>query len=362
MIKIVAPISSILARTRIFKLSQYLIGKNKEFSFWGWERVIGESKEEIKHDFDRQYLISGGGYGGRLTYLYYFYWVFKVFFKTLFDKSDNYYCLGFESAFPVYMASKFRKLSYFYDDADRFSMIFGENARILRNIEQLVSKNSTVHIVPNILRYPDFKCIDKIMEVKNFPSETQLCLAETVEPKEIVKQKYPYFNFDSKIVYVNGWISNVRGIDILHEVAKSLIANNENINFIVAGKVDTDEGRRFIALDNVFYIGNLKNHEAISIYEICDYVFTYYRPDSKINLFAESNKWGDALVKKVKIIVNSEVITANDLIKDGFARGFSYYDVESLTEYLKGFNEEYPTQHIETYSFEEKLNIVFDKL
>ena len=63
---IVAPISSLSKRTRLYKLAVFLHTNNiKSIVHIGWERIKGERKEiELGFKIDKKIIQTGGGYGG----------------------------------------------------------------------------------------------------------------------------------------------------------------------------------------------------------------------------------------------------------------------------------------------------------
>jgi hypothetical protein len=127
-INIIAPLSSLSERTRLYKLSVFL---NKtlgyeEVTHVGWERIPGE-REEKRLDFqiNKNIILEGGGYGTSKVKKLYFLWLIKTLFHCFkFNKNDVVWALGFESAFPAMLVSKIKGFKVVFDDADRFSMIF----------------------------------------------------------------------------------------------------------------------------------------------------------------------------------------------------------------------------------------------
>ena len=87
----------------------------------------------------------------------YFLWMLKVFFNSFSIKKDDVvWALGFESAFPLLLMSKIKGYKVYFDDADRFSMLF-KLPKILTNViaylEKITSRNSFKHIIPVKERY-----------------------------------------------------------------------------------------------------------------------------------------------------------------------------------------------------------------
>ncbi|NQY07871.1 MAG: hypothetical protein HRT68_17160, partial [Flavobacteriaceae bacterium] len=182
-INIIAPLSSLSERTRLYKLSIFLNKKlgYEELTHIGWERIEGE-REEKRLDFkiNKKIILKGGGYGTSKVKPLYFLWLIKSFFYALkLNKKDIVWALGFESAFPAMMASKIIGFQVVFDDADRFSMIFnfpGPVNSLIRYLEKVTSRNVAYHVVPGKQRY-DFSS-KKFFELKNTPSQSQLEIAK----------------------------------------------------------------------------------------------------------------------------------------------------------------------------------------
>ncbi|WAG26818.1 hypothetical protein EEA47_10935 [Vibrio alginolyticus] len=361
---IVAPLSSISKRTRLYKLVSFLFcNSDVTVKHVGWERVEGEKEEVYFNDnIEKDILIKGGGYGGRKVKLMYFLWFAKVFLKGFsFKKGDVVWALGFESSFPLLLSSKIIGYKVVFDDADRFSMLFKLPSPfdcLLSFLEKITSRNVYKHIIPSIERY-DFES-DKFYLVKNIPSKVEIDKAKELKPKV------------SKIecgltININGWLGAGRGMSVILDLAKEL--ESYPVYFILAGKLDCQEALELSQLDKVRYIGSVTNSEALSTYLNSDLVFTYYDPKVEINRYAESNKWGDAIKFNNGIIVNSEVITAKRLIEEQVTISCNYNDLDGLKLSILSLLEN-PQRlqsikdrlgNIEEYNgyFEDKLALLF---
>lgn len=325
---IVAPLSSLSLRTRLYKLA-LLLHKIQcpKITHVGWERLAGEQEEyRIDFNIEKKILLTGGGYGSGRKHLY-FLWMIKVFFYGFtIKRNEIVWALGFESAFPLLLASKIKGFTLCFDDADRFSMLVKNYylRRTIKILEVFTSRRVYKHIIPTFERY-DFKS-DRFYLVSNVPSEDAIQKA-----KRIYDQK-EWKSFKLTI-NINGWLSRSRGICIALKVCDSL--KDDNIGFIMAGKLDCEEAIALSQRDNVQYLGEVSNEEALASYYASDLVFTYYDPISEINRYAASNKWGEALKTGVGILVNKEVISAQKLIDQEVAIGLAYHDLEGLIAEIK---------------------------
>ena len=329
-IKIVAPLSSLSERTRLYKLTLFLHDElgYEEISHVGWERIPGE-REEKRFDFeiDKKIILKGGGYGtGKVKWLY-FMWMIKTFFYCFkFKKNDVVWALGFESAFPAMLASKIKGFKVVFDDADRFSMIFKFPSivdKIIKFFEKRTSRNVTFHVVPGAERY-NFAS-KKFYVLKNTPSESQVEKAKQISENLEKPARF--------VININGWLGSGRGMREALSLVNQL--ENEDFKILLIGKLDCEAAEQLSQHKNVIYKGKLSNAETLANYFLSDLVFTYYDPKLEINQYAESNKWGDAIKTKIGIIVNEEVKSAKFIKENNLGIIVPYNDVDALISEIK---------------------------
>lgn len=302
---------------------------NCEIEFWGWKRlpeeVLGANLEGISQE---KALVKGGGYRSKLVRLLYLYWVLRVFITTLITAPPRVYCLGFETALPVWAASRFRRrISYIFDDADRLVLIWTlpkVAETFLVWLEKKVSRDSLAHIIPSEERY-NYKTA-KQYEVMNSPNREQIDEARMDVEADIA---------DGFNVYVNGWLDKTRGLKLMDEAAHILDKEGVDIAFNVAVGNLTDNSTTFLERNNVNYLGRLSHVESLKQYTKNDVVLTFYDPSVKINQYAIPNKWGDAVAMGTPIIVNEGVRTAKALLETGAAYSVAFSDPAALANLLK---------------------------
>lgn len=324
---IIAPCSSLFSRPRLAKVVKIAYLQKFEISFWGWNRDnVSIDEKDLEGFISNKKIILNNQKFYIAKKISYMIWIFLIFFKLIRkNNSGIIYSMGFETTLPIYIASKFKKIKFIFDDPDRFTKVH-YFPKILRKrieiIEQKISNASFFHIIPGLDRY-DFFNKNQIV-VKNFPSREDIKLAN----RKNMEKKSKCLS-----IYINGWLVDTRGIPIIYEVAKKLM-NNETINFIVAGRLGGKFSKKLVKLNNVKYFGKVSHVKALSLYRISDLVFTFYDPNYEINLYAESNKWGDAICMRVPILVNNKVKTAKYLRDNDVCFSFDYNDIDSIVELL----------------------------
>jgi len=362
---IVAPLSSISKRVRLFKLTKFLNNLGvKRFEHIAWEREKGESAEQgLNFELQKTIILRGGGHGGIKARLMYFPWMLKVFFKSFkIKKTDIVWVLGFESAFPMLLASKIKGFKMYFDDTDRFSMViqlpFPLN-KLIEKLEKITSRNVYKHIIPTKERY-DFES-DNFFILHNTPSRTEIDAAfDLYKQKEWIKARV--------IININGWLGESRGMAVALKLYEML--EKEDVGFILAGRLDCKAAELLVKKDKVQYLGRVSNAEALASYFASDFVFTYYDPKRKINQLAASNKWGDAIFTNTGIIVNNEVKTAAFFIENNVAISYPYNDKDGLANEIRAYCNN--SEKIETikeninnlqtkiFCFEEQLQNLFE--
>jgi len=333
---IIAPLSSLSRRTRLFKLAKYTLNLDKDINIIhvSWERNPGESVETQLDGslIEKTILQKGGGMGGSKVKIMYIFWMLKVFFYAFkIPRGSTVWALGFESAFPALLASKIKGYNLYFDDADRFSMLF-KWPRLIKSIlgffERFTSRNVYRHIVPGMSRY-DFES-GKFFILKNMPSKSELIQAKKIyEENEWPKSKI--------VINVNGWLDEGRGIQTALKISKHF--KEDQVHIILAGRLVCKAAEQLSEQDNVTYLGFVSNAHALASYFASDIVFTYFSPTDEVNLYAESNKWGDAIKTGCAIFVNSEVKSAQYLRDHDAALSLGYSNHAELINKIQAMLE-----------------------
>jgi hypothetical protein len=364
---VVAPLSSISKRLRLFKITKFLYNMGiNNFEHIAWERNTGECVEQgLSFSLKKTIILRGGGYGGFKVRLMYLLWMIKVFFISFkIKKTDIVWALGFESAFPLLLAKKIKGFKLYFDDADRFSMTFKSPFpinKLIEKMEIITSKNAYKHLIPVKERY-GFKS-DKFHILQNTPSKSEVDAALNLfQQQEWIKKKI--------VININGWLGNGRGMNVALQLYDEL--ENEDVGFILAGKLDCEAATQLALKEKVQYLGNVSNAQALASYFASDFVFTYYNPNVKINRLAASNKWGDAIFTDTGIIVNNEVLTSKGFSENGVTISFPYNDIKNLADEIRHYlynpdkknaiKSKIVQERSKISYFEEQLNSVFHSI
>lgn len=337
-----APLGNPSHRTRIVKFIKCYRPIFNDIYFLGWARNTAEKMARLE-GVHTKHILYGGGYG-RKSRKYYALWMVVVFFSALrIPRGSVVHALGWETAFPFFIASLFKRHKVIFDDADRFSLIF-RMPEVLKYLigwlEQKTSRASLVHLIPSFSRYEWSG--SNMLVVKNNPLSSDVEYA-------LRKGKA---RGGKMVIYINGWVGHTRGAPVFLEVFNRLALERKDIIINFAGRVDSEEGVKLLKLSNVNNFGELVQSEALKLYALADLVITYYDPIVPINIKAESNKWGDCFFFKVPFVVNSEVQTAAKFVKGGCAWSVPYGDINALYDLIIKLADDRGLLQVASFNFE----------
>lgn len=298
---------------RLHKFLSYFRARNYQLGFWGWSR---DGEKPSMDGVESQYLLSGGGYGRKFVlFFFYFLWCFSVFFKCLFTnlKGKILIPIDFDSAFPVYLASKFKKITYLYEVYDDFALRYRFPKfvqQFIHRIDCKIMKSSqyVIHVDENRVHYKQCKWI----VIENTPNDIY-----NGEPRDytLIKNKFA----------VIGLLSSQRGVTPIYQFAKS----HPETEFLVVGRfLDKDMEQLYQALPNIQISGYVPQEELFAKMSDCCAIFSLYDPSVEINRLAASNKVYDAMMHGIPVITNKEVVNSK-FIEDkniGFVINYEYDD------------------------------------
>ena len=289
------------------RLSKYLrFFRTREIPvcFWGWDR---SNTNQTSNDLDElKYLLKGGGFGGKKLALLYPLWMLKVFWHALFSKSIKDYqviAVNFDSALPIYLASRIRGFSYIYEIRDEFALSYNFPPlikKIIRSIDHTLMKKSrfVIHVDANRVTYD--KCRYIIIENS---------------PEDYFKGAVRTYNNLKLQFAVTGNMTETRGIDQIYKFAK----DHNNILILLCGKIHNEDlKRKLLSLQNVEYHDFMPQQVLFSMMGSCCGIFSLFDPCLEINRLAASNKVYDAMMLGIPVITNKEVLNSGFIVKNGF--------------------------------------------
>lgn len=286
-----------VSNVRLSKYFSCLVKEGVNVSFWGWDRLSESKNSSLLTSCE--YLLSGGGFGGKILPILYLVWMFKVFIKALCSKgirTKNIIAINFDSAFPIFIASKIRRFNFIYEVHDEFALSYNFPVFIkafIRWLDHRIMSASlfVIHVDENRVNYK--KCLSVIIENS---------------PEDYFNSEERNYDYLERCFAVIGNISRTRGIDQIYEFAK----RNSDITIMVVGKFyDQSFKDKLLRLTNIEYYDYMPQDELFSKMEKCCAIFSLYDPCLEINRLAASNKVYDAMMMGIPVITNHEVINSS---------------------------------------------------
>lgn len=302
-----------LRDVRLQKFLKFFKEENVDLSFWGWTR---DGKKSKMHGVKEQYLMSGGGYGKKSKlFFFYIFWTIVVFIKCMRTnlKDKIIIAIDFDSALPIFWASKFKRIDYIYEIYDDFALRYRFPNFIRNNVHKIDTKimkgaKCVIHVDENRVLFKDCKWI----VIENTPTDF------------FYGKERNYDEIENKFAVI-GYFSRQRGVDSILKFAQ----NNPQVKFLVVGRfIENSDKDAYIELPNVEYHDVMSQDDLYEKMVSCCAIFSLYDPSVEINRLAASNKVYDAMLFGIPVITNKEVINSgfikeNDL---GFVIDYNYND------------------------------------
>jgi len=305
---------------RITKYCNFFIRHNISVDFLGWDR----NKNTPQYSGVKcTYLISGGGFGNKMKLLlYYPLWMITLFFFICNNKARSnkvIIAVNFDSALPVYLASRLFGFDFIYEIRDEFAISyhFPKVLKIMiQAIDHKIMRKSkmVIHVDSNRVNYD--KCRSVIIE--NSPEDYYSGRNRSYDMLEL------------KFAVV-GHLSEIRGLLQIAAFAEQ----HRNISLMIVGDFSSQKLKeKMLSLPNVEYFPFIPQNELFKKMESCCGIFSLYDPSLEINRLAASNKVYDAMMMGIPVITNHEVINSQFILdkKIGVVVDYDYnYTWEELS-------------------------------
>jgi glycosyltransferase involved in cell wall biosynthesis len=303
---------SSLEDVRVKKFLSFFVSKKYNVTYWGWNRNKSNvSIPGIKnHD-----ILSGGGLNNKKLLFYYPFWMCVLFFKTLFSgigKKEHIVVINFDSALPVYLASRIRRFKYIYEIYDEFAISYKFPSwlkKVIQKIDNQIMKKAraVIHVDKNRIRYTNCK----IIVIEN-------------TPYDYFKGKNRAYNNITHTFAVTGLLNNSRGISQIIRFARTY----KQIEFLAIGEVcDKELLNDMKKTPNIKIYDFMPQEKVFDLLQNCCGIFSLYDPDIEIYRLAASNKVYDAMMLGIPIITNKEVLSSAFIKKENIGYVINYkYD------------------------------------
>jgi hypothetical protein len=314
----------------LFKLSS-ILKRLGNLEYVHWDRSPDEKNLNYVKDVSYKKLLWFCPSNKFTLLVGYVLWFGRLLGYLLFEADPKrlYFVSRLDAAGAIYIISLVRKsFKYVYLDRDAYHMTYklGIFRGVVKKIESLVAKKSVLHLIPGKSR--NFTNDKNVRVIENTPSR---------ESFDEAKYKSNFLEKNTKFtIYVNGWLVDTRGAELIYRLAKRLDINAFRI--IVAGPLKCKSINSLVELSVVNYLGQLSNIDSLSYYFISDVVLSFYDPKIEINRKAEPNKWFDCVFTNTHFIANYGIETAQSFLKTGLCHLINYNDDTSLLKLIERMN------------------------
>ena len=253
-----------------------------------WKRMFKDLR-----DPDSIYFELKSGYGKGLRNLFgMLTWNLFVFFKLLASNYDVVHAFDLDTGMSALLASKIKRKKIVYEILDLYSQsrrIPKILKRLADILERFVANRSDVLVIP------DERRIDQIRNIgiKRYP-EVLYNTVEDIYPVECQRN-------GTRILSYVGILQPDRGV---LEIAR-IIADIPNWRMVIAGFGPLEEKVRKLANehDNLMFLGRVSHEKALEIEGCSDAILAVYKPSVENNRFSSPNKFFEALMLGVPLIV-----------------------------------------------------------
>ncbi|WP_019528828.1 glycosyltransferase [Dasania marina] len=174
-------------------------------------------------------------------------------------------------------------------------------------------------------RFPEFK--NKTVVVRNIP----------IRCNESKEENYKIDVTLTPFIFAYGSLrENLNGIEVLLDVLDKMNEDGRKCSLIIAGFIhDKDLLNDILRRSYICYVGKIKSEECMNIARRSIGVFAYYRPINLNFIMAAPNKYYEAQMSNVPLLINSECVISKSAEQKGFGLSGKYDDRNTL---LKNIN------------------------
>lgn len=179
-----------------------------------------------------------------------------------------------------------------------------------------------------------FKRFDRLI----FTDQIRLERTPTGPIKSLVIYNAPYYKEivveqkkQPQSIYWSGNLNNDRGITTLIQAVKLLRHQGKDYNILVAGDFRNLELKEMVLTHEfVKFVGHVSHDQSLDLAANCMATFAYYDPVIINNVYASPNKLYECMMLKNPILINTECIVSEFVIKNRLGLAAPYLDAEGL--------------------------------
>jgi len=266
--------------------------------FVGWDRDDQAGDAKTIDGVECHFLMRGFGYHSMRAATGLLLWMGRLFWLALRADVDAIHVFDFDSAVPVGLACRLRRLPFIYDVFDNYELRY-HWPRLVRKCIAWMDRRlihwAAAVIVPDENRIAGAVAAERAKVKVVYPCPPDSGLLR--HPDESA----PF------TVHAGGFLGLCRGLGLLLDAAEAL----PDLRFILNGNIREQViNDRVLRLPNVRYEGYLRWDKAVQLASECDIEFAFFDPAYEINICAAPQKLYEGMMAGRPVLMNSELMKA----------------------------------------------------
>ena len=299
-----------------------------DVKFVGWDRENRVPRTRLIGDVEHECIMRGWGYANRKLLIALPLWTLRLAARVATLHTDLVHAMDFDAALGLAIGLRGREVPFLYDIQDNFELRHSFPAPVrwaIRSVDNWVIRRSASTIVVGEERIVGDMALyrSKIAVIPNCPPD--------ILPPAGVSQDKAHLT-----LALVGRIAEPRGVRLLLEACRQL----PWLRVLMAGKIEGEElGQRLEACAQFELHGYMPQEKALELVHRSDASFAYYDPSTEICRRANGAKWYDAMMAGKCLLVNSELVNADWILRSGIGYISPYADTENFVRTLRDLYE-----------------------
>jgi len=303
-----------------------------EVKFVGWDRASRMPRCRVIDGVPHECIMRGWGFANAKLLIALPLWTLKLAAHMATLRTDLVHALDFDAALGVAIGLRARNVPFLYDIQDNFELRHPFPGLVrwgIRKADNWIIRRSAGTIVVGEERIVGdmAQSRDKIALIPNCPPD--------IPPPEDIAKDTAHLT----LAFV-GRIAEPRGVRLLLEACRRL----PWLRVLMAGEIEGEELRQMLsACAQIELHEYMPQEKALELVHRSDVSFAFYDPSTEICRRANGAKWYDAMMAGKCLLVNSEVMNAEWIRREGIGFTTPYADIEEFVctlNYLREHGEE----------------------
>jgi glycosyltransferase involved in cell wall biosynthesis len=294
-----------------------------EVRFVGWDRARRVPPHRVFDGVPYRCIMRGWGYANRKLLIALPLWTIRVAAHMTTLHTDLVHALDFDAALGVAIGLRARRVPFLYDIQDNFELRHPFPAPVrwaIRKADNWIIRRSASTIVVG-----EERIVGDMDQYRSKIAVIANCPPDIPPPARIARDKTHL-----TLAFV-GRIAECRGVRLLLEACRRL----PWLRVLMAGHIEGDDlGSTLSACAQINLHGYMPQQKALELVHQSDVSFAFYDPSTEICRRANGAKWYDAMMAGKCLLVNSEVMNAEWILREDIGYTTPYGDIEAFVRTL----------------------------